>query len=158
RARPPRHPRGGAAWRSDSRCWRRFRRGGRAGNGSPVHYPLPVAAESASPPTAPETSHFLGLAKQTIVYGLSGVAIQPVGVITLPIYGHLFSQAEFGLLELATVLSAVALALIDAGFSSAAQRSFYDYTDAEHRSRQAVIFTAIAFTSALAALATLILL
>ena len=72
-----------------------------------------MAAESASPPTAPETSHFLGLAKQTLVYGLSGVALQAVGVIALPIYGHLFSQAEFGLLELATVLSAVALALIE---------------------------------------------
>ena len=117
-----------------------------------------MAAESASPPTAPETSHFLGLAKQTIVYGLSGVAIQAVGVITLPIYGHLFSQAEFGLLELATVLSAVALALIDAGFSSAAQRSFYDYTDEQRGARRAVIFTAIAFTSCLAALVTLILL
>jgi O-antigen/teichoic acid export membrane protein len=117
-----------------------------------------VAAESASPSTAPETSHFLGLAKQTLVYGLSGVAIQAVGVITLPIYGHLFSQAEFGLLELATVLTAVALALIDAGFSSAAQRSFYDYTDEEREQRRAVIFTAIAFTSCLAAMVTLILL
>ena len=110
-----------------------------------------MAAEPASPPTAPETSHFLGLAKQTLVYGLSGVALQAVGVITLPIYGHLFSQAEFGLLELATVLSAVALALIDAGFASAAQRSFYDYTDEELGARRAVIFTAIAFTSCLAA-------
>ena len=39
-----------------------------------------------------EPSHIIGIAKQTIVYGLSGVAIQAVGVITLPVYTRVFNQ------------------------------------------------------------------
>jgi O-antigen/teichoic acid export membrane protein len=109
----------------------------------------------ADVPRVEEPSHILGIAKQTIVYGLSGVAIQAVGVITLPIYGHLFTKTQFGVLELATVLSAVGIAVVDAGFASAAQRSFYDYTDDELQHRRSVIFTAITFTSVLAGLAAL---
>ena len=47
---------------------------------------------------------------------------------------------------------------MDAGFASAAQRSFYDYTDDELGKRRSVIFTAIAFTSVLAGIAALALL
>lgn len=107
---------------------------------------------------AEEPSHILGIAKQTLVYGVSGVAIQAIGVITLPVYGRLFTPAQFGLLELATVVSSVGIALVDAGFASAAQRSFYDYTDDELDRRRSVIFTAIAFTSVLAGIATVALL
>jgi O-antigen/teichoic acid export membrane protein len=117
-----------------------------------------VAADPQAPPAgavqAEEPSHIIGIAKQTIVYGLSGVAIQAVGVITLPIYGRLFTPTQFGLLELATVLSAVVITLVDAGFASAAQRSFYDYTDEELEPRRSVLFTAITFTSVLAGIAT----
>jgi O-antigen/teichoic acid export membrane protein len=108
-------------------------------------------------PRTREPSHFISLAKQTLIYGLSGVAIQAVGVITLPIWGHVFTPSEFGVLELATTVSAVALALIDAGFASAAQRSFYDYSDDEHAARGRVLFTAIAFTTTLAVLIALAL-
>jgi O-antigen/teichoic acid export membrane protein len=108
-------------------------------------------------PRTQEPSHFISLAKQTLVYGLSGVAIQAVGVITLPVWGHVFTPSEFGVLELATTLSAVALALVDAGFASAAQRSFYDYGEDDHTQRGRVLFTAIAFTTSLALLAALAL-
>jgi O-antigen/teichoic acid export membrane protein len=130
--------------------------------GSSLHYAVTVAAELEGRPAdaaqAEEPSHILGIAKQTIVYGLSGVAIQAVGVITLPVYGRLFTPAQFGLLELATVVSSVGVALVDAGFASAAQRSFYDYTDDELDRRRSVIFTAITFTSVLAGIAALVLL
>jgi O-antigen/teichoic acid export membrane protein len=104
----------------------------------------------ADEPRVEEPGHFVGLAKQAIVYGVSGIALQVVGVITLPIYGRVFSHSQFGVLELATTVSAVGLALVDAGFASAAQRSFYDYSDETPEQRRSVIFTAIAFTSAVA--------
>jgi len=46
-------------------------------------------------------------------------------------------------LELATVLSSVAVALIDAGFASSAQRSFYDYSDEQGSERRAALLTAL---------------
>jgi O-antigen/teichoic acid export membrane protein len=104
-----------------------------------------VAAETE----VAEPSHIVGIAKQTIVYGLSGVAIQAVGVITLPVYARVFSQSEYGILELATTLAAVVGTLVDAGFASAAQRSFYDYTDEQLEARRRVIATSLAFTSAI---------
>ena len=65
----------------------------------------------------------------TIVYGLSGVLLQAVGIVTLPIFARAFTQVEYGKLELGLVLSSVTLTIVDLGFASAAQRSFYDYTD-----------------------------
>ena len=105
-----------------------------------------------------ETSHIIGIAKQTIVYGLSGVAIQAVGLLTLPVFARVFSRSEYGVLEIAFTLTAVLGALVDAGFASAAQRSFYDYGDDELEQRRRVIATALAFTTVLAAAAMLILL
>lgn len=99
----------------------------------------------------------IALAKQTLVYGLSGVAIQALGVITLPIFARVFTQSEYGILELGTALLAVSLALADAGFSSAAQRSFFDYTSADEGPRRVVISTAFAFTSSLGLLAAVAL-
>lgn len=102
---------------------------------------------------AAEPSHIIGIAKQTIVYGLSGVAIQAIGVITLPIYARVFSRSEYGILEITFTIAAVVGALVDAGFASAAQRSFYDYGDDEPQERRRVIATALTFTSALSLIA-----
>jgi O-antigen/teichoic acid export membrane protein len=102
-------------------------------------------------------SHIVTLAKQTIVYGLSGVLLQAVGIVTLPIFARAFSQAEYGKLELGLVLSSVTLTLVDLGFASAAQRSFYDYTDADTEQRRRVLFTAIVTTSTAAVVLALTL-
>jgi O-antigen/teichoic acid export membrane protein len=89
----------------------------------------------------------VALAKQTLVYGVSGIALQAIGVLTLPVFARVFTQAEYGKLELATALSAVALAVVDAGFASAAQRSFYDYQAEQAEERRTVILTALVFTT-----------
>jgi O-antigen/teichoic acid export membrane protein len=102
-------------------------------------------------------SHIVTLAKHTIVYGLSGVLLQAVGVVTLPIFARAFTQAEYGKLELGLVLSSVALTVVDLGFASAAQRSYYDYPETEAESRRKVLFTAIVSTSTVAVLVALIL-
>jgi O-antigen/teichoic acid export membrane protein len=109
----------------------------------------------AGPPAGP--SHIVTLAKHTIVYGLSGVLLQAVGVVTLPIFARAFTQAEYGKLELGLVLSSVALTVVDLGFASAAQRSFYDYSDSDAEQRRSVLFTAIVATSTAALTAAVIL-
>jgi O-antigen/teichoic acid export membrane protein len=103
-------------------------------------------------PPKPAPGHIVQVAKQTLIYGLSGVSIQLAGVITLPIYARVFSPRDYGVLELTMVGSAVALTFIDGGFSSAAQRSFYDYGEDQAEERRSVIFTATAVTTLLACL------
>jgi O-antigen/teichoic acid export membrane protein len=96
--------------------------------------------------------HIVQIGKQTLVYGLSGVSLQLVGLITLPVFARVFSPRDYGVLELATVGSAIALTLVDAGFTSASQRSFYDYDDSRIEVRRSVISTALVFTTVLALL------
>lgn len=113
-----------------------------------------MTLEEAGGPTAdgpgPTPAPTGGLAQQTAVYGLSGVALPVVGLLTLPIFARALDQSEFGVLALAMVASFLAFALADFGFSSAALRSFYDYTDANDRERRSVVLTAFASTSCIA--------
>ena len=109
----------------------------------------PAVARVAPPDPAP-------LARQTLAYGLSGLLVPLVGFITLPVFARVFSQGEYGLIELGTVMLTVALALTDAGLTAAALRSFYDHTAEEEQERRTVMLsgfvatTAIAFAAAVA--------
>jgi len=98
------------------------------------------------------------LARQTAVYGLSGIALPAVGMITLPIFARAFTPAEYGLVELSMVGLAVALSFADAGFASAAQRSFYDYRDEQLVERKTVVTTGFCATAVAALLVAAILL
>lgn len=113
--------------------------------------------EEGSPrrPRPRPSGHIVQIGKQTAVYGLSGVFLPLVGLITLPIFARAFSPRDYGVLELAIVGSSVALTLVDAGFASASQRSFYDYDGPRIARRQTVISTALVFTSVLACLVAL---
>jgi O-antigen/teichoic acid export membrane protein len=103
-----------------------------------------VPPEPARPPdTAP-------LARQTLAYGLSGFLGPLVGMITLPIFARTFTQTQYGILELATTATAVALAVTDAGLTSAALRGYYDFRDDQERERREVMTTGFAATTAIA--------
>jgi len=110
-----------------------------------------------APPVVESPSHLLALAKQTIVYGLSGVMLQAVGVVTLPVFARAFTRDEYGVLEIGLVVSAFVLTIVDLGLASAAQRSYYDYPQADSDARKAVVFTALSVTTAVAILAASIL-
>ena len=110
--------------------------------------------DEEAPPRRP--GHIVQIGKQTLVYGLSGVSLQLVGLLTLPIFARAFSPSDYGVLELATVGSSVALTLVDAGMASASQRSFYDYDDSQIERRRSVISTALSFSSALACLLAIV--
>src|SRR4029453_5027538 len=102
-------------WRTRKGC---FRAGTEVGNANLS----PVAAsgpDEEAPPRRP--GHIVQIGKQTLVYGLSGVSLQLVGLITLPIFGRVFTPSDYGVLELATVGSSIAITLVDAGMVSASQ-------------------------------------
>ncbi len=83
------------------------------------------------------------LGKQTLIYGISGTALQAVGLITLPVFARTFTPAEYGVLEIVTVGLAALLLVADLGLASALQRSYFDYSDDEQARRRRVVATAI---------------
>jgi O-antigen/teichoic acid export membrane protein len=101
------------------------------------------APDVVPPDTAP-------LARQTLAYGLSGLIGPLVGLITLPVFARVFTRGQYGLLELGTTSTTVALALTDAGLTAAMLRSFYDYRGDEERERRSVMLTGLLSTTALA--------
>ena len=104
-------------------------------------------APEAGPPPPPGHA---GLARQTLIYGLAGVAPQVFGILTVPIFARAFVEAEYGVLEIALVSLSVAATVADAGLASASQRSFYDYRDDENAQRRAVVTTAVAAAAVIA--------
>jgi O-antigen/teichoic acid export membrane protein len=83
------------------------------------------------------------LGRQALVYGIGGALLQAVGLVTLPIYARIFTPAQFGLLEVATVGFTALLVIVDSGMSSAAQRSFYDYPEEQEAERRAALATGL---------------
>jgi O-antigen/teichoic acid export membrane protein len=97
------------------------------------------------------------LAKQTVVYGLSGAALQFIGLVTLPVFSRVFTPAEYGVIEVGNVTYSLLAVLTDAGMASASQRNYYEYTDAEPRKRGTVMLTAVATSVATGTAIALIL-
>src|SRR5689334_12139310 len=97
------------------------------------------------------------LARQMLAYGLSGLIVPLVGMITLPIFARVFTRSQYGLLELGTTTLTVAIAISDAGLTAAALRSFYDYTADEEPERRNVVLTGFLATSAIALAVALLL-
>ena len=87
------------------------------------------------------SGHLARLGRQTLVYGLSGVAVQFFGVVTVPVMARQFTTAQYGILELVTAGISVAAVLADLGLASASQRSYYDYTDGQSDERRTVLST-----------------
>ena len=82
------------------------------------------------------------LGKQTLIYGVGGVLLPLVGLLTLPVFARVFQTDEYGVIDLVTVAMAVAALLVDAGLASALQRSYFDYPEGAE-SRRTVVFTAV---------------
>ena len=108
----------------------------------------PPARTEPDPPLLPPDP--APLAGQTLAYGLSGLLVPLVGMITLPVFARVFSRGQYGVLELGVTAIAVGTTITDAGFTAAALRSFYDYRDTEERERRNVLLTAFASTTAVA--------
>ncbi len=86
---------------------------------------------------------FYELGKHMLVYGIGGAALQGISLITLPIYARIFSPDQYGVLEVASIGFAALLLMVDSGMSSAALRSYYDYSDDQVRERRSALSTAL---------------
>lgn len=84
------------------------------------------------------------VAGHTLVYGLGSAAQALTGLLLLPIYGHYFTTAEFGILSLITLSATLAGSVFYLGGASALARSYYDYDTASERRR--TVTTALALT------------
>lgn len=87
-------------------------------------------------------AHFLALSRQSLVYGMSGAAIQLVGLVTLPVYARAFTPAEYGVVELASVAFAALIIAVDAGIGAAMQREYFDVSADDDDGRLVVTSTA----------------
>jgi O-antigen/teichoic acid export membrane protein len=98
------------------------------------------------------------LGRQTLVYGVGGALLQAVALVTLPIYTRVFTPAQFGLLEVASVGFTALLVLVDSGMSSAAQRSFYDYPEEQDAERRSALVTGLTIMLAMGLVVAAVLL
>jgi O-antigen/teichoic acid export membrane protein len=101
--------------------------------------------------------HLFRVAKQSLVYGVGGAALQLIGLVTFPILAREFEPSTYGVLEIGTAVFAVAVTVVDAGFASSAQRSYYDHPATEQAERGGVLTTALAATTALSVVVALVL-
>ncbi|MGB2873854.1 MAG: oligosaccharide flippase family protein [Gaiellaceae bacterium] len=84
------------------------------------------------------------LARQTLAYGVSGLIVPLLGMITLPVFARVFTRSQYGLIELGIATTSVAAAIVDAGLSSAALRGFYDFSARQDRERRSLMLTGFA--------------
>ncbi len=84
------------------------------------------------------------LASQSLVYGLGGFISRILSVLLLPLYTSYLHGRDYGRVETLTALTAVLVAVLRLGISSAFFRYYFDYPEWEYRLR--VVRTSFWFT------------
>jgi O-antigen/teichoic acid export membrane protein len=82
------------------------------------------------------------LGKDSIIYGVGGVLAKGVSFFLLPIYTRIFTPADYGTIEMLTVISGFLGAILVMGMDSAQSMYFFKYKD-EGRQAQARIVSSI---------------
>jgi O-antigen/teichoic acid export membrane protein len=78
------------------------------------------------------------LGKDVIVYGASDFAFKVLAFAVFPIYAHVFSVYDFGVIELVTVLSNLLAMFCGLGLNNAVQRFYWDPTASRQEQRSLV--------------------
>ncbi len=82
------------------------------------------------------------LGKDSLIYGVGGVAAKGISFFLLPIYTRLFTPTEYGIIEMLTVLSSFLATLLTMGMDSA--QSFYFFQQKEKgKQSQVNVITAV---------------
>jgi O-antigen/teichoic acid export membrane protein len=84
------------------------------------------------------------LASQSLIYGLGGLISRVLSVLLLPLYTSYLHGRDYGRVETLTALTAVLVAVLRLGISSAFFRFYFDSPEWEHRLR--VVRTSFWFT------------
>lgn len=69
----------------------------------------------------------------SIIYGLGDIIRKCLGFLLIPIYTHILSPADYGVLELLDLLSYVISLLLAMGVSESVLRFYFDYKDQNER-------------------------
>jgi O-antigen/teichoic acid export membrane protein len=98
--------------------------------------------------------HFRRLFRDTLIYGAGRVVLQLLGVVLVPVWTRVFNPSDYGIIEaLATGIAAFML-LASLGLESASQRSYFDYSESEDRTRvlSTTVFALLASSGAVVAI------
>jgi O-antigen/teichoic acid export membrane protein len=82
------------------------------------------------------------LGKDSLVYGLGAILAKGIGFFLLPVYTRIFPPADYGAIEMLTVISSFVSALLVMGMDSAQSFYFFEQKD-QGRQAQARLVTAI---------------
>jgi O-antigen/teichoic acid export membrane protein len=95
------------------------------------------------------------LTRDLLIYGIGEVLVKAFGLITLPLYTHLFDPAEFGVVGIVLTISSLFMAVISLGSDVSYARFFFAVQT--HAQRAVVTTTWISFLAAFGLIAALIL-
>jgi len=79
------------------------------------------------------------LGKDSIVYGLGGVAAKAVGFFLLPVYTRIFSPADYGTIEMLVVLTSFLGSILVMGMDSAQSFYFFEQKKAGQEAQARVV-------------------
>ena len=82
------------------------------------------------------------LGKDSVIYGVGGVLARGVTFLMLPIYTRVFTLADYGTIELLTVMSSFLAVILVMGMDSAQSMYFFKHKE-EGRSAQARVVSSI---------------
>ena len=87
-------------------------------------------------------SRFKQIGRDSLVYGIGGVISKAIGFFLLPVYTRIFTPADYGTIEMLTVLNGLLGAILVMGMDSAQSFYFFDQKKAG-KNAQARVVTAI---------------
>jgi O-antigen/teichoic acid export membrane protein len=79
------------------------------------------------------------LGKDSIVYGIGGVLAKSVSFFTLPIYTRIFTPADYGTIEMLTVMSSFLAAILVMGMDSAQSMYFFKHKEAGQKAQARIV-------------------
>lgn len=82
------------------------------------------------------------LGKDSLVYGIGAVVAKGLGVLLLPIYTRIFSPADYGTIEMLTVITSLLSSVMFMGMDAAQSMFFFKARD-EGKAAQALVVSAI---------------
>lgn len=79
------------------------------------------------------------LGKDSLIYGIGGVLAKGVSFFLLPIYTRIFTPADYGTIEMLSVISSFLAAILVMGMDSAQSMYFFKYKDEGQRAQARIV-------------------
>ncbi|HEY59761.1 MAG TPA: oligosaccharide flippase family protein [Anaerolineae bacterium] len=91
-------------------------------------------------------SKFKKLTKESVIYGLGGAGSKFINLLLLPLYSRIFSVAEYGVIDVITIITVLASTLLTSGTGAALSYFFFEYPKKEARKRTVSVLGIYTFT------------